>query len=307
MLKKKNILPPSPSSKTPKTTKLITKLPYIPPQINTINSNKQKKETKIKTIGLVKNGGIATSNHVENIKSIPRANINGGIVNHLGEHIYKIQHPVRLILTGRSTMGKTTLGVDIILKNIISQVGQVFVACPTFWQQSQFAPLRNITNCFNTRNVFTHVTDEVFEKIFKILDHQKGSIKTLLIVDDAAAEGATNKGNKGAFSRLCLASIHLNLTIIGMFQRLTSASPAFRDNAECLVSFTPSKRQDITTIIEEFNPNPAITDNDDNVRRVLNDAWESHRFVFIHRPAFYGNIDYYAGFDKQLSFSPKHT
>lgn len=210
---------------------------------------------------------------------------------------------MRLIFTGRSTLGKTTLAVDVILTRLISSVKQVFATCPTFWQQSQLKPLRKIENCFTKYNVFTRVDDSVYEKIYRILSKQRGSIPTLLFVDDAAAERATNAGNKGSFSRLCLASPHLNLTIVGVFQRLTSASPSLRDNSECLISFQPTKTLDVTTIFQEFNPFPAHPERKSIVLNALNECWQKARFCFILRPNFIGSVEYYAGFDGRVNFT----
>lgn len=195
-------------------------------------------------------------------------------------------------------MGKTTLSVEIILQCYMPHVKRCFAVCPTFWNQNQLAPLRQ-TGAFNEKNVFTRVDDMVFEYIYrKLLDN----IPTLLFVDDAAAESATNKGNKGSFSRLCLASPHLNLSIVGCFQRLTSASPAFRDNAEALISFTPSKVLDVETIIEEFNPMPAHADSKKLVKKALCYAWDNARFCFIFREGYTGKMHFFAGFDRVIHF-----
>lgn len=211
------------------------------------------------------------------------------------------EKPFRMILTGKSQMGKTTLGVDLICTYIMKRVVRCFAVCPTFWQQPALARLRSIEGAFTEKNVFTEVNDDVFEHIFNQLDRYPAP--TLLFVDDAAAEAATNKGNKGAFSRLCLASPHLQLWIVGCFQRLSSASPAFRDNTEALISFLPSKVQDVDTIQNEFNPSPANKKAIDIVKEGLTTAWDNSRFAFIWRTNFTGAIDYYAGFDKRVRFN----
>ncbi len=209
--------------------------------------------------------------------------------------------PFRIIFAGKSTMGKTTMAVDIIMKHILPKVTRVFAACPTFWQQPALKRLRGVNGAFNKRKVFTRVDDEVFEYIFSVLD--RNPAPTLLFVDDAAAEASTNKGNKGAFSRLCLASPHLQLTIVGCFQRLSSASPALRDNTEGLVQFIPSKIHDVDTIEEEFNPFPAARKSTEIVREALQKGWDTSRFTFIWRQNFTGAIFYYSGFDSVLKFN----
>lgn len=197
-------------------------------------------------------------------------------------------------------MGKTTLAVDIIMKNIIPKVRRCFAVCPTFYVQKTLKPLRMIKNAFTKDTVFTDVNDSVFYNIYKILSSKPAP--SLLFVDDAAAEQATNKGNKGAFSRLCLASPHLNLTIVGCFQRLTAASCSLRDNAEGLISFIPSKVLDVDTIYQEFNPSPASKKTERVVQDALREAWERSRFCFIWRENFTGRIAYYSGFHYKINF-----
>lgn len=147
------------------------------------------------------------------------------------------------------------------------------------------------------------MTDDVYEKIYKIIVKQNKQIKTLLIIDDAAAEKATNSGNKGSLSRLALACPHLNLSIVGIFQRITAASPALRDNTEALISFYPSKMLDIKTIVEEFNPMPADIDSVKITKDALQRGWaDSSKFVFIFRPPRVGQVLYFNAFDKEIQF-----
>lgn len=200
-------------------------------------------------------------------------------------------------------MGKTTLAVEIITKYILKHVRRCFAVCPTFADQPSLLPLRQVPHAFTNQTVFLIPSDEVFEHIYRIL--VKRPAPTLLFVDDAAAESATNKGNKGAFSRLCLAAPHLHLYIVGCFQRLTSASPAYRDNTEGLISFVPSKMQDVETIIQEFNPSPAHPQSKLIVKEALTQAWDCARFAFIWREAFTGKIYYYAGFISRVKFHLK--
>lgn len=222
------------------------------------------------------------------------------LINELGEATKKIIHPCRVILSGRSTMGKTTLAVDIICNNILKDVGRCFAVCPTWYQQPSLKRLRDIPHAFPKKNVFSLANDPVFDFIFKQCDNDR--IPTFLFVDDSAAESSTNKGNKGSFARLCLASPHLNLSIFGCFQRLTSCSPAFRDNCEGLISFIPSKMLDVNTIIQEFNPCPSNKNTKDIVRAALTTCWEKARFCFIWREAFTGKIYYYCGFNSLCRF-----
>lgn len=220
------------------------------------------------------------------------------IINELGRAVDVIQHPVRLIFTGRSTMGKTTLAVAVICHQLLSQVHRCFAVCPTFWTQPQLEPLRRIQGAFTKKTVFTQVNDSVFDYIYQQIVNKPCA--TLIFIDDAAADSATNKGNKGAFSRLSIACNHINTSLIGIFQRLSSCSPALRDNAEGLISFIPTKIQDVDIISDEFNLDPAHKKRKEVVHRLLRYCWSHARFCFIWREAFTGKIHYFVGFNKAI-------
>lgn len=198
-------------------------------------------------------------------------------------------------------MGKTTLCVDIICTQLMHQVQRCIAVCCTWYQQPSLKRLRDIPHAFPKHHVFTQATDQVFDRIFKILDRDK--IPTLLYVDDAAAESATNKGNKGPFARLCLAAPHLNLSIVGCFQRLTQCSPAFRDNAECLIPFISSRVSDVDTLCQEFNPSPTSPVARKIVCQALEHAWQEARFAFIFRESFTGRIIFHVGFNTEIRFN----
>ena len=195
-------------------------------------------------------------------------------------------------------MGKTTLAVDVMIHRLMRGVRRCFAVCPTWYQQPTLGPLRAIKDAFPRPHVFTQVNDQVFQHIFNICDRDKQP--TLVFLDDAAAEAATNKGNKGTFARLSLACNHLNISMVGIFQRLTQASTAFRDNAEGIISFIPSKTLDVETIHDEFNPCPANMRSREVVKNNLQLAWDTARFCFIHREAFTGKIRYFSGFQQEI-------
>ncbi len=204
----------------------------------------------------------------------------------------------RLLITGRSTMGKTTLGVKIILQCLMKRVRRCYAVSPTWYDQDTLAPLRNVPGAFPRQNVFTDVSDDCFNHIYRCL--KKAPCPTLLFIDDAAAERATNTGNKGAFSRLCLAAPHLQLFMVGIFQRLTAASPSLRDNAEGIISFRPTRTGDVDLLVDEFNPFPARRDNKHLLRSIIDHCWNKSRFAFIWREGFTGVTRYYCGLGAEV-------
>ena len=227
-------------------------------------------------------------------------------INDLGcTVINKISHPVRLLVSGRSTLGKTTLAVDIITKRLLRGVNRCFAVCPTFYSQDTLSRLRQVKGAFTKDTVFTEVHEGVFRYIFD--ECTKNPAPTLLFVDDAAADKATHGNNKGAFAKLCIASPHLNLSIVGCFQKLVTASPSFRYNSEALISFEPTGMEDVDRIIEEFNPCPSHPDSKLITRLALTEAWKKDRFTFIFRERFSltcpnPKVRFHAGFKREINF-----
>jgi hypothetical protein len=209
--------------------------------------------------------------------------------------------PYRLFLCGRSGMGKTTLAVEVIVHCILPHVRRCYAVCPTFYEQPQLHPLRRIKGAFPKSHVFTTAEDENFEYIYDRLRRKPSP--TLLLVDDAAAESSTNVGNKGAFARLCLAAPHLQLYIVGVFQRATQCSPTLRDNTEGVIHFMPTRIGDVQTLVSEFNPFPARPNSKLAVQEALQYCWDGlAKFCFIWRPKRVGTVDYYSNFSHAIEF-----
>lgn len=227
-------------------------------------------------------------------------------VNNLGTSVInRIKPPTRLLITGRSTLGKTTLAVDIIMKQIIPHVRRCFAVSPTFYSQDALKPLRMIRGAFIKKHVFTEVNEEVFEHINDICT--KYPAPTLLFIDDSAAEHATHGGNKGAFARLCNNSPHLKLTIVGCFQKIITVSPTFRYNCENFISFEPCGMRDVDQIIEEFNPCPSHPKSRLITRKALTEAWSNERFAYINKEAFSVHnpkpkVRFFSGFSRCIEF-----
>lgn len=222
------------------------------------------------------------------------------IINYIGIYADELQHPVRLLITGRSTLGKSTLAQQFICQKIMKNVNRCFACCPTFWMQDALKPMRDIPNAWSKENVFTDVNDDVFGLICEILEATP-QIPTLLFVDDAGSEKSTNRGTKGYFARLCIAAPHLNLTIVGVFQYMKMVTNQMRYNCEALVSFIPCSIFDVKYIYEEFNPCATDPNSLAIVQNALTQAYQEKRFAFILRQKWTGKVFYHAGFDKRIN------
>ena len=80
------------------------------------------------------------------------------------------------------------------------------------------------------------------------------SDKTLLIIDDCAADAATNTGRKGALAKLSNNARWRNCSMIIISQSIASITPAFRDNLEALMFFTSYKIEEREYVVREHNP-----------------------------------------------------
>ena len=221
------------------------------------------------------------------------------IFNYIGEHAKVIRHPYRLLITGRSTLGKTTLATQVMCHLLLCDVKRIFVCCPTFNMQDTLKEFRNVPGAFTKDNVFTNVDEEAFDTISEIIE-KTPDIPTLLFVDDSGSERSTNRGSKGSFARLCIAAPHLNLSIVGVFQYMKMVTNQMRYNCEGLVSFIPCSIFDVDYIYQEFNPCATDADSKKVVRAALRKAYEERRFCFISREKWTGKVLYHAGFDKLL-------
>lgn len=107
---------------------------------------------------------------------------------------------------------------------------KVYLLCPTSAQDT-YNPIRDYID-----KVFTHADAAVFDQI--IQEQKKNPERRLLVImDDVAAEAATNTGRKGGLPMLANNARWCNVTLIAMTQNLSSYTPSLRDNAEAIMFF----------------------------------------------------------------------
>ncbi len=162
-----------------------------------------------------------------------------------------IKHPTRVLVSGKSQSGKTTLMLKLLTKRLIKQVERLIVVCPTFLPQPKY---RVLDKFLDEGDFFESAHESTFIEIRTQIEDQKWQVKTLLLIDDQAAETALHTGRKGPFAFLSYNAIWLNLTIIVVTQNLTAVTPAFTDNCENLLVFKTLRRRELDLLGDEFNP-----------------------------------------------------
>lgn len=213
-----------------------------------------------------------------------------GLVPKAGPHavfcsLTKMQPTIRMLITGRSKSGKTSLAVGLIETFILPFVHRVIVVCPTAEDQVIYDNILSYVSekDFYDEELYEEDWDEILSSIVKEYKESNKKKRTLLIVDDCASDSATNAGRKSAFSRLVTLSNHKGTSIVGIFQQVTTVTPSLRDNAEMIVTFPPARSQDFELFMKEF-----VFINNKKKRKECVDrfelTWKEPGFIVVYRP-----------------------
>jgi len=197
--------------------------------------------------------------------------------------------PIRILIFGRSKLGKTTLAMAIFATSFFNIVDNIFVVSPNYAQKT-FDGLRcfvdddNIYDQTESLNVY----EEIFNKLTNIHKDNPDS-KSLLIVDDVSTDTSTNTGRKGPFAKLVISAPHLNLSIIGIFHQVKTVTGTFRDNADIIIAFEPSSQAEFETLIRDLMP-ISFTKNYNKNLDILETSWKNGSFISIIRLIRKGTI-----------------
>lgn len=209
----------------------------------------------------------------------------------LPEGLSHLRHPFRLLVSGKSLSGKTTIVVTMLKFLIpIERWENIILISPTAAQ-----PTWNPIRVYITQEI-SKSSDEVFERITRRqrVRQDEEPEKTLLLIDDSSAEHSTNQGRKGGLAMLGNTARWMNLSVIIMTQNLTSISPSFRENAEGIIMFQTLKKNEFKYLSDERNPYMGA--DDETMKRVYRMAtMQPYQFYFQINTA--SGVRNYQGFE----------
>jgi len=213
----------------------------------------------------------------------------------LPEGLTHLKHPFRLLVSGKSLSGKTTLVVSIMKFLMpLERWENIILISPTA-AQSTWNPVRQ-----HITQEVSKSTEELFERIIRRQRPRNDDEpeKTLLLVDDSSGEHSTNQGRKGALATLGNTSRWMNLSVIIMTQNLSSISASFRDNAEAIIMFQTMKKAEFKYLADERNPYHGM---DDKVMEKMYRMATMQPYSFYYQVNTSSGIRSYRGFEELFS------
>jgi hypothetical protein len=98
--------------------------------------------------------------------------------------------------------------------------------------------------------------DEIKDDIKTVNDHcvkeGRPKVRTLIFVDDLSGLHVLHGGIYGSFPHFCNSARHAGTSLIVITQQPTSVTPAFRNNANCVIAFPTNRDEDIKWLIREY-------------------------------------------------------
>lgn len=204
----------------------------------------------------------------------------------------RVQHPSRLLVTGRSKCGKTSVAVYTILQlHKRYKWHHIYLVCPTA-EQPTFDPIRKYIE-----RTWKEGDEETFTTILRRvkINHAEGR-RSLLIIDDCSGDTGTNTGRKGALPTLANNARWLSLSIVIITQNMTSITPSFRDNADCCLMFNTLKQAERNYYLQERNP----FDTPQMMKRVMMEAFEKGPHGFLTQVVDNQGVHFFSGLDQEL-------
>jgi hypothetical protein len=175
----------------------------------------------------------------------------------LGKAVHLIQHPTRILVIGRSQMGKTTLSVQVVL-NRFPDMDRYIAICPSFHSQSTFDPIRHL---FRHDDVYENPKADIFKKIFNDIKAfntfaiSKGRRRpnTFILLDDMTGNNIIHGSGKGTFAQFACQVTHFKASLMVISHDPKRVDPNFRKNAENFIIFPSESKYDTAWLEESFN------------------------------------------------------
>jgi energy-coupling factor transporter ATP-binding protein EcfA2 len=178
------------------------------------------------------------------------------------------EHTHITLVVGRKGSGKSHL-VCKLLKTIYCNIyDRIIFVSPTFEAQLDLwgtLDPQGIT-------VYPQLTDELLTRL--LVEQIKTKQKTLLLLDDNGED--FKKIAPSIVNKLVSNSRHINLSIIGLFQKLTQAPTILRGNADCIIAFAASSYLERDCLWREIS-----TVSKTDFQRIFNEATEKHDHGFL--------------------------
>jgi hypothetical protein len=224
-----------------------------------------------------------------------------------------IEHPARVLISGKSGSGKTHLAVQLLMRTLSDQIDRLIVACPTWSTQDVFRSLDHLVK--EERDIFEDVDSKTFTTIFEQVLNQvrytkKNGLKpirTWLLIDDCGSNSAIHGGRISNFGKIAVQLRHLNVSMIVLVQHPKLVSPNFRENANHFILFPTQRVDEINWINNEFN---STFCSKEAFLKLVFAAWDpisekgerneyGQHFLYIHIPQRKA-IQFYRDFEEEL-------
>jgi energy-coupling factor transporter ATP-binding protein EcfA2 len=172
------------------------------------------------------------------------------------------------LVVGRKGSGKSFLVCKLLKTVYLGVYEKIIFVSPTFEAQLSLWGTLDPAGI----SVFSSLTNEFLTNL--LAQQMKTRTKTLLILDDNGED--FKKVAPSIVNKLVSNSRHINLSIIGLFQKLTQAPTILRGNADCIIAFAASSYLERDCLWREIS----VVDKKE-FQRIFNTATENNDHGFL--------------------------
>ena len=186
--------------------------------------------------------------------------------------------PFRMIISGRSGCGKTTLMMKLIKPSIeMKRYDEIVIVCPSY----SFDPAYNMINSHGIRKMKATVCSKnLIRLLLKVCQIKK---KRLIIFDDCMG---TEGINSREFQKLIIMARHLSTSIIATTQKVTGMPTTMRTNTEMMIAFKTDNEQEIKTLYDNFGDKT----KKDFKKRFEAIGYQDNAYVKLNGPEIFGSF-----------------